>query len=438
MATILNELDRTQMPAVNEIKKAAIIQVSEARLKNTIPVYYIHAGTQEVVRIEIIFPAGLWQQPAPLMSAAASAMLQEGTAKFSAKDIAEMIDYHGAFFHTEATHDYATLEIHTLTKHLPNVLPSIKELLTHSAFPQTEWDLYLTNKKQSFLVNNKKVSVVGRKKFAELIFGNHHPYGYHTQEQDYTTLKKEEVYRFYKKSYTANQAIILASGHVTEATLKCLDLNFGDLPLADAIVNDAEGARVKEQQTIGTQRVEMKGALQSAIRVGKLLFNRSHPDYCGMQVLNTILGGYFGSRLMANIREDKGYTYGIGSGIVSFSHAGYFNISTEVGVEVTNEALKEIYFEIEKLQNEKVAHSELELVRNYMLGTFLRSMDGPFALADRFKGIYFSGLEYDYYDQYIETVRSITPKQLQDLATKYLQRNEMTELVVGAGNKQQP
>ena len=177
--------------------------------------------------------------------------------------------------------------------------------------------------------------------------------------------------------------------------------------------------------------MEKKDALQSAIKMGKMLFTKPHEDYLGMLVLNTVFGGYFGSRLMANIREDKGYTYGIGSAVVSFTKAGYFTISTEVGAEVTKDALKEIYFELNKIQTELISDSELALVRNYMLGTFLRSIDGPFALADRFKGIYFHGLGYDYYERYVETIKSITPKQLQDLANKYLKKEEMIELVVG-------
>jgi zinc protease len=147
--------------------------------------------------------------------------------------------------------------------------------------------------------------------------------------------------------------------------------------------------------------------------------------------LNTVFGGYFGSRLMTNIREDKGYTYGIGSGVVSFSHAGYFTISTEVGSEVTSDAIKEIYFELNKIKTEIISENELSLVRNYMLGAFLRSIDGPFALADRFKGIHFSGLDYDYYERYVETIQTISSKKLMELANTYLKKEELIELVVG-------
>ena len=150
-----------------------------------------------------------------------------------------------------------------------------------------------------------------------------------------------------------------------------------------------------------------------------------------MQVLNTVLGGYFGSRLMTNIREDKGYTYGIGSGLVSMYDEGYFVISTEVGVDVTNATLKEIYFEIEKLQNDLVPEEELELVRNYLIGVFLRSTDGPFAIGERLKGILGYGLGYEYYDRYVATIRNITAEELRNLAKKYWQKDELIELVVG-------
>jgi predicted Zn-dependent peptidase len=188
-------------------------------------------------------------------------------------------------------------------------------------------------------------------------------------------------------------------------------------------------AAVSDTQRVHT--IEKEGAVQSAIRIGRVLFNKTHPDYLGMQVLNAVLGGYFGSRLMANIREDKGYTYGIGSGLVSMFGGGYFVISTEVGVEVTNAALKEIYYEIDKLQHELVGEDELELVRNYLIGVFLRSTDGPFAIGDRLKGIVGYGLGYEYYERYVETIRTITPEQLRDLANKYLKKEDLIELVVG-------
>lgn len=428
-------IDRTIAPSINEIKRAEVIRASETKLKNGIPVYHICAGTQDLVKIELIFPAGMWQQPAPLVGSASNAMLQEGTTMRNAKEIAETIDYCGAFLETQITHDFASVGIYSLNKHLPKVLSVVEEILSDSVFSQEEWNVYLGNKKQSFIVNNKKVSFISQKKISELLFGNNHPYGHNVTEEDFDKLKREDAYNFYKQSYTAKGAVIIASGNVTDTTLILLEKHFGSIlsPPSEGntgIYGSPKGGK-PERVAGGAYLVEKKDALQSAIRIGKILFTKSHDDYPSMLVLNTIFGGYFGSRLMANIREDKGYTYGIGSAVVSFCHAGYFTISTEVGAEVTKDAVKEIYFELDKIQNEKISESELQLVRNYMLGAFLRSIDGPFALADRFKGIYFSGLGYDYYDRYIETVRSIPSEKLLELANKYWKKEEMIELVVG-------
>jgi zinc protease len=177
--------------------------------------------------------------------------------------------------------------------------------------------------------------------------------------------------------------------------------------------------------------MERPDAIQSAIRMGTLSINRKHPDFAGFQVLNCLLGGYFGSRLMTNIREDKGYTYGIGSAVVSMKDAGYFFIATEVGADVCEKALTEIEKEIDRLKTDLVMEDELNLVRNYMLGSMLGSLENAFSHADKFKNIFFSGLDYAYYDQYIETVKTIDANKLRLLANQYLNTADFTKVIVG-------
>ena len=177
--------------------------------------------------------------------------------------------------------------------------------------------------------------------------------------------------------------------------------------------------------------IEKKGAVQNAIRMGKRVFNRNHPDYPKMTILNTILGGYFGSRLMSNIREDKGYTYGIGSGLVSLQLDGYFYIATEVGADVCQAAINEINKELTVLCETEVGSDELNLVKNYLFGAFQRSIDGPFALADRFKTLLLSGLSFDYYYKYLETVKNVSGKELLEMAQRHLPPSQMTLITVG-------
>ena len=174
--------------------------------------------------------------------------------------------------------------------------------------------------------------------------------------------------------------------------------------------------------------IEKENALQSAIRIGRIFPNKTHHDYFGLKILNTVLGGYFGSRLMKNIREDKGYTYGIGSGILSLKESGYFFISTEVGSDVTQLALNEIYKEIETIRTTPIPQEELDLVKNYLLGQLLSSCDGPFSMAAMFENANEYGLDYTHYNNYIACIKEISPTTLLELAVKYLNKSDLKEL----------
>lgn len=426
----MQTIDRKRSPAFNTVEKIEIIKASEQRLRNNIPVYSINAGTQELIKIEFLFSAGMYQQEIPLQAATVNTMLEEGTSQLNAAQIADRVDYYGAFLETGVSQDSASVVLYTLNKHLRSTLPVVEQIIKDSVFPQHELDTHIRNKKQTFLVNNQKVANVARKRFTELLFGEKHPYGINVKETDFDVINRSHLNDFYSRFYRSNNCKIIMAGKVDDDVLSLLDNHFGGNDW-----NSISDLSTKSLPIITTaereQLILKEDAMQSAIRIGKVMFNKTHPDFQSLQVLNTLFGGYFGSRLMSNIREDKGYTYGIGSGIASLQNSGYFFISTEVGVDVCKDAIKEIYFEMNRLREELVPEDELELVKNYLSGMFLRSVDGPFALAERFKGIMEYGLGYDYFDRYIATIKAISASQLRDLANTYFDKNSMIELVVG-------
>ncbi len=435
-------LNRKKSPAFKTVEKIEMIHASEQRLRNNIPVYSINAGTQELIKIEFLFPAGMYQQHLPLQAATVSAMLEEGTSKLNAAQIADRVDYYGAFLETGVSQDSASVVLYTLNKHLKATLPVVEQIIKDSVFPQHELDTHIRNKKQTFLVNNQKVANIARKRFTELLFGEKHPYGINVKETDFDVINRSHLNDFYSTFYRSKNCKIIMAGKVDEDVLSLLDNHFGGndwkeasapapslpYPLIPSPIGEGAGGEVEGERS---HLIFKEDALQSAIRIGKVLFNKTHPDFQSIQVLNTLFGGYFGSRLMSNIREDKGYTYGIGSGIASLQNSGYFFISTEVGVDVCKNTLKEIYFEMNRLREDLVPEDELQLVKNYLLGMFLRSVDGPFAMAERFKGIMEYNLEYDYFDKYIATIKSISASQLRNLANTYFDKESMIELVVG-------
>ncbi len=426
-------LDRKTPPAFKTVEKIEMIHASERRLGNNIPVYAVNAGTQELIKIEFIFSAGMYQQHIPLQAATVSAMLEEGTSKMTAAEIADAVDYYGAFLETGVSQDHASVVLYTLNKHLKATLPVVEQLIKDSVFPQAELDTHLQNKKQVFFVNNQKVANVARKRFSELIFGEKHPYGINVKEKDFDIISIPYLKEFYSTYYRANSCKIVLAGKVNDDVFPLLEQHFGGndwLATNDLSKPEITMATVKEREQI----IYKEDALQSAIRIGKVMFNKTHADYQPLQILNTVFGGYFGSRLMSNIREDKGYTYGIGSGLVSLKQGGYFFVSTEVGVDVCQKAIDEVYFEMNRLRTELIPDDELQLVKNYLLGTFLRSVDGPFAMAEKFKGIMEYNLGYDYFDRYISTIKTISASTLLELANTYFDKESMVELVVGKKN----
>lgn len=421
-------LNRTVAPAFKQVNDINFIKPTAKQLKNGLPVYVVNAGDQDLVRIEFIFENVNWDAQKPLQAIAVNGLINNGTKNLTAKEIAEKVDYYGAFLQTEYGADLTTITLYSLTKHLPSVLPILWSVLNESIFPQHELDIYKQNQKQKLQVSLQKNDFLARKNFANSIFGQT-PYGSDISLTDYDQLQQSDLLDYFKAAFQPKNCTIIIAGKFLDKDFDVLDEVFGG-------AWENAGTAVKNSFQFSEQEgkdlyIEKPEALQSAIRMGNLSISRTHEDFPSLQILNCVFGGYFGSRLMANIREDKGYTYGIGSGIASLKHAGYFFLATEVGADVCASALTEIEKEINILRSDLIADEELNLVRNFMLGSLLGSLENAFSHADKFKSIHFAGLGYDYYDNYIHTVKNITAERLKAVANQYLDWNAMTRVVVG-------
>ncbi len=423
-------LNRKIQPEIKNIDQIHFIVPEKKLLNNKVPVYEIDAGAQDVTVIRFVFKAGDWYQQHPLIASTANRMLREGSKQYSSFAIADKLDFYGAELETYCSSDFAEIALFTLNKYIENLLPVLEDIIKHPVFPEQELSVFLQNQKQNLIIKREKVNFVAKEYFDKLIFGNSHPYNNIQDIKDFETLDRNELLNFQKAHYSSENCSIIVAGKTDQTIMSLLNKFFGDNDWSSESPINSNSFTIKtESQKI--HFIEKKDAVQSAIRIGKPLFNRTHPDYVGFRLLNTVLGGYFGSRLMSNIREDKGFTYGIGSNVMSLLHAGYFYISTEVGIKDCKQTLDEIYFEIERLKNEPVPENELELVKNYLLGNLMRNMDGPFAQADLFKTIMKYGLANSYYEKYVDKLKSIRSEELSELAIKYLDTTTMLELVVG-------
>jgi len=421
-------IDRAQAPAFRQVEHIELIRAKEQVLSNGLKLFSIDGGDQDLVRIEFIFENTAYDPAKPLQTFATNTMLNDGTTEFSSTEIADKVDYYGAFLQTEYSNDQSTVTLYTLNKHLANTLPIVKAIISDSVFPQVELDTLVRNQKQKLSVNLEKNDFVSRKTFSNVLFGNT-LYGYDISAADYDHLERAQLLSYFKEAYQPKNCTVMLSGKVKEETIRLVDRYFGSDWNNE---QDTKPNMFEFSAASGAEHfIEKQEALQSAIRLGRIAINRTHPDFPGFQVVNTILGGYFGSRLMANIREDKGYTYGIGSALVSLKNTGYFFIASEVGADVCSATLNEIEKEIKLLKQEPVQEEELALVKNYMLGSMLGSLENALSHADKFKNIYFSGLGYDYYSRYIETVKTMSPERIMELANQYLDFDAFQRVIVG-------
>ena len=420
-------LDRKIAPEFKEVEHIHFIKAEKETLDNGIPVFILNGGEQNLSRIEFIFKNVAWNPEKPWLSSVSNAMLNEGTSHLSAAEIADKIDFYGAFFQTEFGLDRSSVTLYSLNKHIKSTLPIVQDVLFHSVFPQAELDTYLNNQKQRMKVSLEKNDFLAKKAFNQLIYGNT-LYGYVPALEDFDKVKREDLLAHYAKTYHPDNCTIIVSGKIDDSVLETLNDLFGAW---QSDVSFSPNQFKMEEVSGQFQIIEKEQALQSAIRLGIKTINKTHPDFFGMQLLTTVLGGYFGSRLMSNIREDKGYTYGIGAANMSLENAGTFFIGSEVGAEVCKNTFNEIEKEINILKNELIPEEELSLVKNYFVGSILGSLENIFSHADKFKGIYFYGLDYDFLDKQIATIKNISAEELRDLANKYLNFEDLNKVVAG-------
>jgi zinc protease len=424
----MNKLKRTQ-PPVFPIEKVIIPEAFSFRMNSGVPVFMIEAGTEEIMRVEFIFGAGQINEHIPLLASTTNMMLSEGSLNYSSEELNRLLDFYGAFLNLSADKDRAGLVIFFLNKHIDKVLDLISEILFRPSFPAAELTALMKKRVRWFLVNREKVHNLAIDQFFESVFGKNHPYGYQTNEKDFEIINPFHLKEFHSKYYTPDNMAVIISGKIHEKTSEILNNYFGDIT-PNSIQSEVSEIILTggEEKKIHTNK---SGTVQTAVRIGSSTINKRHPDYPGLKILNSILGGYFGSRLMKNIREDKGYTYGISSSVSSLEHSGYKVIATEVAQKNLHKTIEEIYKEIRILQTIPVKEDEMSVVRNYMSGEMVRMFDGPFAQAESFRAAWVFGLDNSYYYRLAEKIRTIDPDEIIQLARTYYNIDELYQITVG-------
>jgi predicted Zn-dependent peptidase len=425
-------LNRIESPIIKDAVEfdLQLKPYSKSILDNGVEVFVIDAGAQDVLQIELVFFAGNSYEKANAVAAATNYLLRNGTSTKSAFEINEHFDYYGAYCNRSCFNETAVVSLHTLNKHLPLLLPVMREMITDSTFTQEELEVFCQNSKQKLSVSLQKCDFMANRLIDAYLFGEKHPYGKYTIAADYDALTTDQLKAHFNEYYLNGRCVIFVAGKLPTNIIELLNENFGNCALKP---HHTQQHLIHPVQPVEVKKFRIQNdpnGVQGAIRIARPFPDRHHPDFINAMVLNTVLGGFFGSRLMSNIREEKGYTYGIHSYIQNHIGSTAWMISTEAGKDVSEATVEEVYKEMNLLREELIDEEELLLVRNYMIGSILGDLDGPFHIIGRWKNIILNNVDETYFQRSIETIKTIPAEKLRDLANQYLNPKDFYELIV--------
>ena len=421
-------INRTLQPPISPITKINFVEPTIIPINAFAKMYWMKAVLDETTRIEFHFNAGSIRS-IDKIAGSVNNLIFSGTPTKTSTQIHEELDGLGAFIDQELGQEVAIISLYCLRKNAKEAVEIVLDSIQNVCFHEQEVADNIREKKQQYLISSEKVNILARREFQKQLFANSPNYARQIELKDYDAITVESLQKFHQEFYLNGLLKVVLVGN--------MELEFVNYFQSKITPFAIQTTTTYEQQFInnkGAFHVEKADAVQTAIRIGMPLFNKTHPDFIDFQILQTILGDYFGSRLMSNIREDKGYTYGIGSGLSEANKTGYFIIATEVGKEFVSATLHEIKLEIERLQNELVEEEELTLVKNYVLGQLLKHADGPNAMMDLFMAVQLQGLGFEFYDTFIQRVNTITAEDLKQIATKYLTWDSLTIITAGSSN----
>lgn len=424
-------INRNNPPATSLVAPLPFLMPEKLVLSNGVPVYLVNGGTQEIIRIEMLFEAGGYNEHKPLVAQSTANLLISGTKTKNQATISETLDFFGSYLHIDAQKDIISVSVYVVNKHLGHILKLFKEIIIQPVFAAKELEIFIQNLKNQHITNQRKVAHLARRHFVNQLFGSNHPYGQLTDTADFEKVNRNDLLAFHRHWLQPHTTSIIVSGKLPAVTPELIEMHFGEkhwlmrenmqpLPIFHVSENGRKSLLIPKED-----------ALQSAIRIGKRTINRSHAAHHRLVITNALLGGFFGSRLMKNIRQDKGFTYGIHSGVVSLVRDGYFFVGTEVGVDVCQAAIDQIYLEIKALRTIPASSTELNTLKNYLAGNFVRSFDGPFAQAESFKKMLVFKLESDFYSQFLNELNQCSPETIMQTAHEYLHEGSMIEVVAG-------
>lgn len=426
------ELDRTIAPDIKDFEMLKIPQCRTLILDNGIKLNIIDHGEFDVNRLTLSWKGGANDVDSFASLMLASDLMREGTSLRCGAEIAETFDYNGAWLKSNFHSHHSSLILHSLNNKFDAVLPTLVETITLPTFPQQEFEINKEKLAKRKEINLSKVAYLSNLSNQKLIFGEQHPCSVEESPNDIRNIAIDDVKELHKQIFTPNGCELFLAGRITPQIEDCINNNIGQLPLAKRSLEQRVIPLSPSNKKIDV--IEVPDSMQCAITMSIPTISRSHSDYIDLRHTIMALGGYFGSRLMANIREDKGYTYGISAMLMGHWEGGVMTISTQCDNSYTNAVIEEVKKEIENLKQDNFNDDELLRLKRYAMTQIAGILDSPFSIMDYYENVRHVLTPIDYLEASQLSIKNLTSQRIASLAQQYLNLEELRISIAGAPN----
>ncbi len=418
--------DRKSGPGIEAVREVKLPEIATEYLPGGSPVHYIKTPYAPVVQLEIAVDAGRLKERAPLVSRASAALLKDGTLRYSREEISSIADRTGGTINIQAGLEYASIQIYCLEEQVDILLDLARDMLLFPLYRPEDLRKYVRKRKSRLKRDLTVNEVLGYRKLTEMIFGPTHPYGYNSTAELYDALEDTQLSHFHREHYrTGNMQVFLCCrnpGHI--------------LRKLEGIWSGLEGGRSEDRQfelhpsraTFAEVAAVKKG--QASIKMGLGMFPRKHPDFAGIYFLNTLLGGFFGSRLIHLIRESEGLAYSVFSSVETFRTSGFFVVGCETSSYRATRVIDLVLSELQRLKTEQVTEDEILLVKNYLFGLFTSMLDGPLNTMELLKGLITEGAGVPSFYRMMDEFKDMDAGRISALAEQYFKVEEMKTVLV--------
>lgn len=422
-------IDRSTPPPIHELHPFRLPTLRETRFPSGLRMLFHDNCATDIAHITVIVPGGIAEAPTPATAVLAAQLQREGTISWSGAEFADLLDYNGAWIKSSASSHQTVHSLFTLRNRLDDVLPAFTEMVFRPLFPETETEVRRETLARNIEVSMSDVAYLGRCRSEKMIMGADHPLAAEDTPATVRQTTAADLRVFHQKYASANAATVIVCAATTPEENRRIVAAFSSFPKTLPAALDIRAFNAVDAGPADI--IPTADTSQCSVNLTLPAIPRTHPDYIPLHLTVYALGGFFGSRLMLNIREDKGLTYGISSSLLGYIDGAYIDISAETDNAHAFRLIDEVRAELRRLAEDPCRGDELRRLRQSALSSQAAVLDTPLSVVNHYATAILSGLPDGYFEAKQQALEALTSDTIAEMAQKYLQPENLRIAIAG-------